>query len=189
MSFGVSFLKCVAHVVAPTPSLICEGIYEGYKYVDKKIDDYGREKYEQGVRHGVKKGNIETAKKLAERMEYEDGLKAAALAVAVYVANLDGKINEDEVAVVEAALGAADSQFTNDNLKDKFAKALDEVNAGMDFNAIKSKYLNSLELVDLKLLDELVKGVIEADDEVSRQEKSFLQNEWKPYLEKRGLKH
>ena len=185
MTFGMKLLKHVVRVVAPTPSLI----YDGYKYLDKKIDDYGREKFEQGVRHGVKKGNIETAKKFAERMEYEDGLKAAALAVAVYVANLDGKINEDEVAVVESALGAADSQFANDNLKEKFAKALDEVNAGMDFNTIKTKYLDLLAVIDLKLIDELVKEVIEADDDVSCQETDFLQNEWNVYLKKRGINH
>ena len=185
MSFGVSLLKHVARVVAPTPSLI----YEGYKYVDKKIDDYGREKYEQGVRIGTKNGSIQTAKKFADKLEYDDNLRAAALAIAVYVANLDGKINEDEVAVVESALGAADSQFVNDNLKVKFAKALDEVNSGMDFNVIKTKYLNLLALDDLQLLDGLVKEVIEADNDVSRQETAFLQNEWKMYLEKRGLEH
>lgn len=184
MAFGVSLLKYVARVVAPTPSLI----YESYKYVDKKIDDYGREKFEQGARHGIKKGSIETAKKLADRMEYEDNLKAAALAVAVYVANLDGTINEDEIAAIEAALGAADSQFAKDNLKVKFAKVLDEVNSGMTFNTIQINYLDSLAANDLELLNELVKTVIEADDDVSQLETAFLQNEWNVYIGSRGLK-
>lgn len=187
MSFCVKFLKSVAMAVAPAPVLAYEATKYTAKYINKKIDDYGREKVNEGINIGIKKGNIETKKKIAEMLEHEDDFKATSLALAVYVANLDGKINEDEVAVIEAELSAADSRFNKDNLKIKFAKLLNEINDGMNFYSLKNNYLNKLNGNELRLLNELILDVIKADDEISQAEMTFWNNDWYYYLKEKGI--
>ncbi|MDY6290830.1 MAG: TerB family tellurite resistance protein [Succiniclasticum sp.] len=187
MSFGNNLLKSVAGVVAPGPIIGIEVLKATVKYVNKKIDNYGREKFEQGVNIGVEKGNIETKKKLAEKKEHEDDVRAAALALAVYVANLDGKINEDEIAAIEAELAGPDSRFNTDNLKIKFAKVLNEINSGMNFYSLQNIYLDKLNSEELMLINDLIFDVIKADDEISQAEMTFWNSEWYHYLQKKGI--
>ena len=147
-----------------------------------------REGYQLGLDHGIRKGSAEAAKKFANIWELSDDEKTSALATVFYVAKVDGAINEDEVACIERQLAAPDSDYHNDNLKVKFANVVNEVNDGLSFYVIKSRYLSELDQAKLVKLNNFVLRVIEADGGVTQKELDFFNNEWKPYLQSRGVR-
>lgn len=151
-------------------------------------EDARREGYQLGLDHGIRKGSTEAARKFANIWELSDDEKAAALASAFFVAKIDGAINEDEIACIEGQLAAPDSEYHNDNLRIKFANVVNEVNDGLSFYIIKSRYLSALDQAKLVKLNNFVLRVIEADGGVTQKELDFFNNEWKPYLRSRGVR-
>ena len=53
------------------------------------------------------------------------------------------------------------------------------------FDEIKSNYLDHFNLDDLVTMDEFINELVLIDQKISPEEKSFLEDEWEPYLKQR----
>ena len=154
------------------------------KYAKKKIHDEPINKArKEGFSHGVRKGNIATAKKFAKRMAADDNLKIGVFALAVYVANKDKAMSEKERAEIERYLGRPDSRV-NKTVRDEFKNIYESTPS---FPKIRDKYLNGFSKADLEETNLFIMDVINSDNTVSKEEKTFLSRQWNPYLEQRGI--
>ena len=154
------------------------------KYVKKKVHDEPVEKAQKkGFEQGERKGSIETAKKFAARLVADDNLKIGVFALAVYVANKDFIISEEEKTTIEKYLGRPDSVI-NKTVSDELKNICENV---PNFQEIRDKYLDEFSNDDLENINLFIMDVINADSIVSAEEDMFLREEWNPYLEQRGI--
>lgn len=150
---------------------------------DSEIDDARREGYQNGLRQG----NLETQKKFEQRfkefLEKSDANKIATWALGVHVANLDG-IEDEELAVIYKKIGDPNSNLVSPYLRNQYMAIYEKCPR---FGEIRAKYLNMVETEFLVELNEYVNQIILSDQVISTEEKEFLEYEWYPYLQSRGI--
>lgn len=139
---------------------------------------------EAGFEDGIRKGNIEAAKRFADILEKDELHRQGIFALAISVAALDG-INEDEIAEIEGILGRPDS-LVNKKISAQLQSIYDEKPCFFD---VKMRYLNKFSASEIAELNEVISIMVNADSVISAQEKKFLETEWAPYVadrKKRG---
>ena len=150
---------------------------------DGEIDDARREGYQNGLRQG----NLETKKKFEQRfkefLEKSDANKIATWALGVHVANLDG-IEDEELSVIYRKIGDPNSNLVSPYLRSQYMAIYEKCPR---FGEVKTKYLNMVETEFLVELNEYVNQIILSDQVISPEEKDFLEYEWYPYLQSRGI--
>lgn len=146
-------------------------------------EDELREQHEEGFKDGIKKGNIETAKKMADMLEQRDALKIGVFALAFYVAKRDGEFSEEEQNTIEKQLGRPDG-IANKEIADVLRVIFEHTPT---FNEITEKYLNKFALSELEIVDDFIKNIIQADGIISQKEIEFLDYEWVPYMKIRNI--
>ena len=150
---------------------------------DEKDDAKQKAAHEIGYEAGIIKGNIETKKTLVELLEKNGNLRIATFALGMYVANIDDDFATAEKDEIERYMGRPDS-VVNKEFRAEFKKIYDNL---PNFNEIKLKYLDGCEKDEIKGLNNFIYKIIEADGRVSKEEKQFLDGEWKIYLESRKI--
>ena len=162
--------------------LLC-ALFGGEGARKKEVETARRE----GVKQGVRKGNIKTAKKFEKRfkeyLEKDEANKIAAWALGICVANLDG-IVKPELDVIYQKVGDPNSNIVNPALRDKFKKIYENPPT---FSEVKKKYLDKVEDGFLKELNEYVNKITKSNKKISDPQKKFLEKNWKPYLLKRNI--
>lgn len=160
------------------------GAVVGAAASDMDEDDRRNERqaaHENGFSEGIKKGNSETAKKFATILEKNDTIRIGAFALACYVANKDNDFSEEEKQAIERYFGRPDG-ITNRNVATELQ---DICRRTPSFDEIKSNYLDHFNLDDLVTMDEFINELVLIDQKISPEEKSFLEDEWEPYLKQR----
>ena len=148
-----------------------------YKYGEKKIDEAEARGRRQGYEHGYKEGKIKAADEFQALLEKNENLLFGVLALALYVARLDGE-DEQEVEYIENCIG--DGELRREEIRYEINNIYkNEYN----FSQIRSRYLDKVSAGELKYVDGVIKGVIDADGYISQQEKQFYDNVWLPYIQ------
>lgn len=148
-----------------------------YKYGEKKIDEAEARGRRQGYDHGYKEGKIKAADEFQALLEKNENLLFGVLALALYVARLDGE-DEQEVEYIENCIG--DGELRREEIRYEIKNIYkNEYN----FSQIRSRYLDKVSAGELKYVDGVIKGVIDADGYISQQEKQFYDNVWLPYIQ------
>lgn len=150
---------------------------------DGEVENARREGYQNGLRQG----NIDTTKKFEQRfkefLEKSDANKIATWALGVHVANLDG-IEDEELSVIYKKIGDPNSNLVSPYLRNQYMAIYEKCPR---FGEVKTKYLNMVEAEFLVELNEYVNQIILSDQVISPEEKDFLEYEWYPYLQSRGI--
>lgn len=150
-------------------------------------EDEVNEARREGFRQGERQGNIETTKKFEQRfkdfLEKSDANKIATWALGVHVANLDG-IEDEELSVIYKKIGDPNSNLISPYLRNQYMTIYEKCPR---FAEVKVKYLNMVETEFLVELNEYVNQIILSDQVISPEEKDFLEYEWYPYLQSRGI--
>ena len=167
-----------------TTGLAVLGTYGAAKVLhDGAVENARREGYQNGLRQG----NIDTAKKFEQRfkefLEKSDANKIATWALGVHVANLDG-IDDEELSVIYKKIGDPNSNLVSPYLRSQYMAIYEKCPR---FGEVKTKYLNMVETEFLVELNEYVNQIILSDQVISPEEKDFLEYEWYPYLQSRGI--
>ena len=148
-----------------------------YKYGEKKIDEAEARGRRQGYDHGYKEGKIKAADEFQALLEKNENLLFGVIALALYVARLDGE-DEQEVEYIENCIG--DGELRREEIRYEINNIYkNEYN----FSQIRSRYLDKVSAGELKYVDGVIKGVIDADGYISQQEKQFYDNVWLPYIQ------
>ena len=173
-----------AGLATSTTGLAVLGTYGAAKVLhDGAVENARREGYQNGLRQG----NIDTAKKFEQRfkefLEKSDANKIATWALGVHVANLDG-IEDEELAVIYKKIGDPNSNLVSPYLRSQYMAIYEKCPR---FGEIQAKYLNVVETEFLVELNEYVNQIILSDQVVSDEENDFLNYEWYPYLQRRGI--
>ena len=134
----------------------------------------------------ARKASNETAKKFARILEENEDLRLAFWALGIYVADLDGISDEDtrSLNVVLQKIGDPNSVLTHHALRNKYEALYGKC---PEFSEIRTKYLDKVETEFLKEFKEYVYEIIISNRVISKAEINFLQYEWNPYLESRGV--
>ena len=162
----------------PQPLLV-KGVIFVYKSINNKINEMKENARAEGYEAGLRKGNLEAAKRLSTLIEKSNTLKSAVFALGIYIANLDGTQSNEEIAAIKDVLGRPDSVLHPEILQKEFNVILDKKPS---FFEIKKHYLD---FENLKILNEFILIVISADGVQDDLESLFYNNEWKPYFDSR----
>ena len=92
----------------PQPLLV-KGVIFVYKSINNKINEMKENARAEGYEAGLRKGNLEAAKRLSTLIEKSNTLKSAVFALGIYIANLDGTQSNEEIAAIKDVLGRPDS--------------------------------------------------------------------------------
>ena len=173
-----------AGLATSTTGLAVLGTYGAAKVLhDGAVENARREGYQNGLRQG----NIDTTKKFEQRfkefLEKSDANKIATWALGVHVANLDG-IEDEELSVIYKKIGDPNSNLVSPYLRNQYMAIYEKCPR---FGEVKTKYLNMVEAEFLVELNEYVNQIILSDQVISPEEKDFLEYEWYPYLQSRGI--
>lgn len=150
----------------------------------KNDNDIAEKSRTEGFEHGVKAGNQEAAKRFIRILEDSDEMKVAAFALGICVAELDGKICDDDRATIQSYMGKVDSQLFSKELKDKYNHILKNKPV---FEEIKKEYLDVIDDIYLTELDEyiVIKGIFGKKEKATIKEIDFYTKHWLPYIEGR----
>ncbi len=140
----------------------------------------------EGFENGYRQGSIDAGARLADIIENDDNLQIGAFALGLYVSNLDDDIDDEEIAVITEQLGAPDSTFHKDYVRNQLNQCINNI-GGYDFNWICENYLNKVDNSKMSILADFVKEIVLADDVVSPEEEHFLDYQWDPYLRRRNV--
>lgn len=191
---GGALIGCVLAPVTGGASLAAVAIASGTaahtvgKWMDEDEQDAARrEGRKEGYQYGYRQGSVDTSSKLAEILEGNDNLRIGAFALALYVGNIDGELSAEETDYIIEQLGKPNSPFVSDNARNKMYEMLNDTKF-CDFLWICDEYLDSIDDSSLQTIDCFILGLIRADDVYSPEEKRFVENEWYPYLRRRGLR-
>ena len=165
----------------PQPLLV-KGVIFVYKSINNKINEMKENARAEGYEAGLRKGNLEAAKRLSTLIEKSNTLKSAVFALGIYIANLDGTQSNEEIAAIKDVLGRPDSVLHPEIFQKEFNVILDKKPS---FFEIKKHYLDNLDFENLKILNEFILIVISADGVQDDLESLFYNNEWKPYFDSR----
>ena len=186
---GVAAAGTAAVGVATTTTGLAalSGTVMTYKAVKGMHDSAVDEARREGYQYGLRQGNIETAKKFEQKfkeyLEKSDANKIATWALGVHVANLDG-IEDEELSVIYKKLGDPNSNLVSPYLRNQYMAIYEKCPR---FGEVKAKYLNMVDTEFLVELNEYVNQIILSDQMISPEEKDFLEYEWYPYLQSRGI--
>ena len=164
--------------------LIAGGAIADDYFTTKNEQDIADENRMEGFEHGVKKGNIETRRKFIEILKKKDEIKKTVFALAICVANLDNEICNDDIDDIQNFLGKVDSNLLYKELKNDFDEILKKK---PDFEEVKKEYLDRIESVHLKELDEFIVRVLlfEGGEKATENEIDFYSKQWFPYMKER----
>lgn len=108
----------------------------------------------------------------------------ALTALAHHVANLD-HVSEADRNTLRLLYGRYAAEHPSKEAEG-FNSILESVaKDDLDFEAIRQAYLSKISNEDLVRMDNAVRRVIAADDEVTAEEQAFLHEKWEPYLQSR----
>lgn len=148
----------------------------GYGYFESKLDEAEANGRGQGYKHGFKEGKIKAAKDLQVLLEQNENLLLGMFATSLYVARLDGE-DETELEYIANCLG--NEQLRSEAVKHEIQAIYEKK---YNFHHIKTKYLDKVSKEELKYVDDVISGVMNADGNISSNEKEFYEKVWKPYL-------
>lgn len=129
---------------------------------------------------GFHDGQILTAKKFATLLEQSDNMRIGSFAIGYYIARLGG-CSDEKLGVIVDALGEPDSFALSDYVRSENNKIL---RGNLRFDEICNKYLDSLNAEQLQSVDNFLQEIINAGG-ATYVERSFYQNEWTAYLNRR----
>lgn len=126
--------------------------------------------------------NKKAALNIQEKRAQNEKVLLSVFALGLYVARLDGEADQ-ELDYIEGCLANADLS------SEAIMQEIDTIyQKKQSFLEIRMKYLDKISPADLEYVDAVIKGVIEADGQVSEKEKRFYNNTWLPYVRKvKGL--
>ena len=129
---------------------------------------------------GYRQGNVDAAKKFAALLEQSDNMRIGSFAIGYYVAKLGGN-SDEKLGVIVDALGDPNSFALSDYVRSENNKILRD---NLRFDEICNKYLDSLNAEQLQSVDNFLQEIINAGG-ATYVERSFYQNEWTAYLNRR----
>ena len=121
-------------------------------------------------------------KNFAALLEQNDNFRIGAFAICYHVTRRSDNLNI-KIGVIVDALGAPDSPILLDYVRSENNKILCNK---PEFAEIFTKYLNSLNIAQLKSIDNFIRDIINAGGS-SASELNFFNNICKPYLRQRDL--
>lgn len=145
-----------------------------------------REGRSEGYKHGYQEGGSDAAERLAQILENDENIQIGAFSLGLYISNIDGIVDDGEIAVITEQLGSPDSTFHSEYVRSELNKCVKNI-GGYDFDWICTNYLDNVADDKFDLLIRLVNDVIMADNQISPEEQSFLADQWYPYLRGRGI--
>lgn len=158
---------------------VCVGAGAVYLVEKNKRRKEANKAREDGYKDGRKDGENTVMKRLRDKMLANNKLKLGVFALGCYIANIDGEFTQEEQAAIAQAIGSPDTSWTDVGLQEEFHRIMEEIyDHKMNFNDIKEKYLNDINIGTFEDLDEVVMSVIHADVKVAIEEQNFLDNEW-----------
>lgn len=137
------------------------------------------------IEQWIKAGSIETAKKLENKILESTRYKLGMYALGLYVARIDGNINEQELNVLNEIAGNVSEFWQKNTLESYKYKEIYENTP--EFNTIFGEFLYDLLDEEIAIVDEYVRKMIYADGEPTSQERNFYEREWEPYMQIHGL--
>ena len=144
---------------------------------------YDKSLREEGFQNGYRQSNVDAAKKFAALLEQSDNMRIGSFALGYHVARLGDGANE-KLGVIVDALGEPNSFALSPYVLSENKKIHD---SKPSFDEIRRKYLDSLNIEQLKSIDGFLQEIINAGGS-SESEKNFYQNEWQNYLNRRNVK-
>ena len=163
---GVVILVALASL---TTYLVCK------KSEEKKVEQAHKEGFENGLYEGVR-----LSSKIVRKLYIDPPF--AAISLAKYIANIDGTITSHEKKQIDNLV----NQFHKNipQCPEVFEKELKDIlNNNITFSDV-AKYLDSIDISDLKMYEEIMLSTVNIDKKVTYQEKVAIE-EFKTYCKER----
>lgn len=151
-----------------------------YYLLKSAKNSYDNSIREGAFAEGVHKGELMAAEKFTALLEQSDNMRIGAFAIGYYVAKLSGN-SDEKLGVIVDALGEPNSFVLSKYVRSENDKILRD---NLRFEEICNKYLDSLNGEQLKSVDNFLQEIINAGG-ATYVERSFYQNEWTAYLNRR----
>lgn len=142
------------------------------------------EEKKYAFKRGMKKGEEETKKKIEQILtDYKrrDFFLLASVAIGICFANCDGYISEEEEYEINYFVGET---LKNPNIPEQVKNQVKRIYEKKETFSLIEYYLDKLNMKELKVLDEMIEGVIMADGKETKEETS-LRKVWLKYFERR----
>ena len=136
-----------------------------------------RKKIQMALEAGYDKGVIDTRKKFAAELERNDNFRISAFALGNHISQMAGNPYE-KVEVIVLMLGSPSAKILSSYIRSENKKIID---TKPTFYQIKQRYLENLNVSQLRLIDEFLQEVVSAGDYNSACS-NFYNNDWKNYL-------
>lgn len=152
-----------------TTYLVCK------KSEEKKVEQAHKEGFENGLYEGVR-----LSSKIVRKLYIDPPF--AAISLAKYIANIDGTITSHEKKQIDNLV----NQFHKNipQCPEVFEKELEDIlNNNITFSDV-AKYLDSIDISDLKMYEEIMLSTVNIDRKVTYQEKVAIE-EFKTYCKER----
>lgn len=181
---GAAKAATAAAITAKTAAgvgVIAAGGTGVYKYTEMKADEAEERGRRQGFGQGFREGKIKAAEEFQKMLAENENLLFGTFAMALYVARLDGEAKE-ETAYIEECLGH--EQLRSEEIRHEIQNIYKNT---YNFYEIRARYLDKASLKEIMVVDEVIKGVMDADGTVSEKEKQFYVTTWQPYVKRLNM--
>ena len=115
---------------------------------------------------------------MQEKRTQNEKVLLSVFALGLYLARLDGEADQ-ELDYIESCL--ADADLSSEAVMQEIDRIYQKKQS---FLEIRMKYLDKISVAELEYVDSVIKGVIEADGQISEKEQRFYNNTWLPYVRK-----
>lgn len=155
--------------------------------VANMVYDYHKDEVEKAkkdaYKDGIKDGNTKTKEAMIDKLEEIEKVQVGVYALAIYVATLDGDIQEEEVVILDQIAGKIETEYVREGLRAKLKAIYDE---RPGFDEICETYFKDVGIKMLRDIDSnVVRPMIWADDYEDKTETDFYKNQWLPFLRKK----
>ena len=148
-------------------------------------DDIKNAAQKEGHKIVYRKGWNDAAKHFVALIEHNEDFRIGSFAVALYVAQLDGEICDEELEVIVDNLGSPNSSYLSAYARSKMSEIVDDIPTDFIVDVLEP-YISCLSTEEVDTLDEFIKEIISSDNNIAPEEKVFYECEWKPVVEVRN---